>query len=173
MSLSNVLSRNPGCEWILATWCTDLRPVSDFRSCSPMVTVRSLALNLKTKPGRRACRRILLYNIGTRDPPERNDRRTARYVQHSLIDAMRGGEHVLLGDECAAAKELTPSGQRDRPGEFVFSRVFAVDDLRESRSPFHRLGSARFICVIYYYYNYYYSSTREVFLNYSSGRGRC
>lgn len=57
---------------------------------------------------------------------------------------MGGGEHVLLGDERAAAIELTATGQRGRPTEFVFPRVFSVNDLRESRSPF-RLGPARLI----------------------------
>lgn len=49
MSLSNVLSRKSGCRSILATWCTVLRPVSTFRSCSPMVTVSSLGLKLNVK----------------------------------------------------------------------------------------------------------------------------
>lgn len=44
MSLSNVLSRKSGCLLTLATWCTDLRPVSTFRLCSPTVMVRSLGL---------------------------------------------------------------------------------------------------------------------------------
>lgn len=52
---------------------------------------------------------------------------------------MSGGEHVLLGDEGAATIELTSAGQRSRPTEFVFPRVFAVNDFRESWPPF-RLG---------------------------------
>lgn len=61
-----------------------------------------------------------------------------------LLDAMRGGEHVLFGDERAATIELSTPGQGSRPSELVFPRVLAVDDLRKSRSPFRRLGPARF-----------------------------
>jgi len=54
---------------------------------------------------------------------------------------------MLFGDECTAAVELAPPGQRGRPTELVLPRVFAVDDLGERQSSgFCRLSAARFFC---------------------------